>query len=78
MSVRMKITSSKTRSRRSHHALASPTLTKTESGVRRRHFADPATGMYRGRAVGAKARAQFSPKTPSSSKKAKIASKKGE
>jgi ribosomal protein L32 len=49
MSVRMKMTRSKTGNRRSHHRASVPTATKTENGVRRRHFADPVTGMYRGK-----------------------------
>jgi len=51
MSVRMKLTHSKTGSRRSHHRAIVATATKTETGVRRRHFADPVTGMYRGKQI---------------------------
>ncbi len=51
MSVRMRITSSKTRSRRSHHKTDGPTLTVESGVVRRRHFANPETGEYRGKQV---------------------------
>ena len=48
MSVRMKLTHSKTASRRAHHKTGTPRLVSTATGSRRRHFADPDTGMYRG------------------------------
>lgn len=51
MSVRMKLTHSKTASRRAHHRAGVPRLVTTPSGVRRRHFADPETGMYRGKQI---------------------------
>lgn len=56
MSVRMKLTKSKTGSRRAHHRVEGKHLVKTPSGgTRRRHFADPDTGMYRGKDVATKA-----------------------
>lgn len=53
MSVRMHISHAKTRSRRGHHRAEAPTLVKdAKSGTARmRHFADPKTGMYRGKAL---------------------------
>lgn len=51
MSVRMKITHSKTGSRRAHHRVGIPRLVTTKTGVRRRHFIDPDTGMYRGKQI---------------------------
>lgn len=51
MSVRMKLTHSKTASRRAHHKKDVPHLVATKTGVRRRHFADPDTGMYRGKQI---------------------------
>ncbi len=51
MSVRMKLTHSKTASRRAHHRAGVPSLVKTTTGVRRRHFVDPETGMYRGKQI---------------------------
>jgi len=51
MSVRMKLTHSKTASRRAHHNKGTPRLVATKTGVRRRHFADPDTGMYRGKQI---------------------------
>lgn len=51
MSVRMKLTHSKTASRRAHHRAGVPAMVKTPSGVRRRHFMDPKTGMYRGKEI---------------------------
>jgi ribosomal protein L32 len=51
MSVRMKITHSKTASRRSHHHASVATVVKTDTGVRRKHFMDPVTGMYRGKQI---------------------------
>jgi len=51
MSVRMKLTHSKTASRRAHHRTGAPRLVTTPSGVRRRHFVDPQTGMYRGKQI---------------------------
>ena len=51
MSVRMKLTHGKTASRRAHHKKSAPQLVKTETGVRRRHFADLDTGMYRGKQI---------------------------
>ena len=53
MASRMRITRGKTGSRRSHHKLDEPRLsrdTETES-VHLRHRVDLATGMYRGRKV---------------------------
>ena len=51
MSVRMKLTHSKTASRRAHHRAGTPRLVTTPNGTRRRHFVDPATGMYRGKQI---------------------------
>jgi len=51
MSVRMKITHSKTASRRAHHHVGAVRLVATASGVRRRHCVDLATGMYRGKQI---------------------------
>jgi ribosomal protein L32 len=51
MSVRMKLTHSKTASRRAHHHTGAPHLVATKTGVRRRHFIDPDTGMYRGKQI---------------------------
>jgi ribosomal protein L32 len=48
----MKVTHSKTAQRRSHHRAVSVHAVATPSGgVRRRHFADPKTGMYRGKQI---------------------------
>lgn len=56
MVIRMKATRSKIGQRRSHKRVMKPTLVKDkETGaLRRRHFADPKSGMYRGRQVLAK------------------------
>lgn len=51
MSVRMKLTHSKTASRRAHHRKGVPSLVATKTGVRRRHFVDADTGMYRGKQI---------------------------
>ncbi len=51
MSVRMKLTHSKTASRRAHHSAGVPRLVHTVSGARRKHFVDPVTGMYRGKQI---------------------------
>jgi ribosomal protein L32 len=51
MSVRMKLTHSKTASRRAHHKKGTPHLVATKTGVRRRHFVDTDTGMYRGKQI---------------------------
>ena len=51
MSVRMKLTHSKTASRRAHHKKSTPKLVATKTGVRRRHFVDTDTGMYRGKQI---------------------------
>ena len=51
MSVRMKITHSKTASRRAHHQVGAVRLVSTTSGLRRRHCVDPTTGMYRGKQI---------------------------
>lgn len=51
MSVRMRLTHSKTGSRRAHHRKSTPRLVVTKTGVRRRHFVDPDTGMYRGKQI---------------------------
>lgn len=51
MSVRMKLTRSKTGSRRAHHRAGVPRLVTTPTGHRRRHFVDPTTGMYRGKQI---------------------------
>lgn len=50
MSVRMRHTSSHTRNRRSHHALAGTTIVtdKTSGKIRLPHRIDETTGMYRG------------------------------
>jgi ribosomal protein L32 len=47
----MKLSHSKTASRRSHHHRSAPLLVATKTGVRRRHFIDPDTGMYRGKQI---------------------------
>jgi len=47
----MKLTHSKTASRRAHHRTGAPSLVTTATGVRRRHFMDPTTGMYRGKQI---------------------------
>jgi ribosomal protein L32 len=47
----MKITHSKTASRRAHHHATGASVVKTSTGVRRKHFVDPATGMYRGKQI---------------------------
>jgi len=53
MSVRMRHTSSHTKNRRSHHALAATNLvTDKESGaLRLPHRLDETTGMYRGKQI---------------------------
>lgn len=51
MSVRMKLSHSKTASRRAHHRVGVPRLVATSTGHRRRHFMDPTTGMYRGKQI---------------------------
>ncbi len=51
MSVRMKLTHSKTAGRRAHHGKDMPRLVATKTGARRRHFVDPDTGMYRGKQI---------------------------
>ncbi len=51
MSVRMKLTHSKTASRRSHLNAGVPRVVATPSGVRRKHFMDSTTGMYRGKHI---------------------------
>ncbi len=51
MSVRMKLTHSKTASRRAHHRAGVPRLVHTASGARRMHFADALTGTYRGKQI---------------------------
>lgn len=73
MSVRMKLTKSKTGSRRAHHRVEGKHLVKTPSGTRRRHFADPDTGMYRGKDVATKAGA-----LKKAARKAVVATKKTE
>jgi ribosomal protein L32 len=47
----MRLTHSKTASRRAHHGKKMPRLVATKTGVRRRHFVDPETGMYRGKQI---------------------------
>lgn len=52
MSIRSKVTSSKSRARRSHHKVSEPALTTDEKGnVHLRHRVSPTTGMYKGRQV---------------------------
>lgn len=49
---RMRATSSKTRSRRSHHKVANPTLSTDEKGTMHvRHRVSPTSGIYKGRQV---------------------------
>lgn len=69
MSVRMKLTHSKTASRRAHHKKGAPHLVATKTGVRRRHFVDPDTGMYRGKQI--ITIGDETPKTSSNNKKEK-------
>lgn len=69
MSVRMKLTRSKTGSRRAHHSLKAERLVKTPAGARLRHFADPDTGMYRGKKL-------FETATESAAKSARSSKKK--
>jgi ribosomal protein L32 len=47
----MKLTHSKTASRRAHHRAGVPRIVHTENGVRRKHFMDLSTGMYRGKQI---------------------------
>lgn len=73
MSVRMKITHSKTASRRAHHHVGAVRLVSTTSGLRRRHCVDPTTGMYRGKqiiAVAAPVAAKNKKKARTSSRRA--------
>lgn len=53
MSVRMRHTSSHTKNRRSHHALASTTIVsdKESGALRLPHRLDETTGMYRGKQI---------------------------
>jgi ribosomal protein L32 len=51
MSVRMKLSHSKTASRRAHHHAGLPRLVEGTAGARRKHFVDPVTGMYRGKQI---------------------------
>lgn len=51
MSVRMKLTHSKTASRRAHHRAGIPRIIHTATGVRLKHFMDTETGMYRGKQI---------------------------
>ena len=51
MSIRMRHTSSHTKNRRSHHALAGIKTIPTENGLRLPHRIDEATGMYRGKQI---------------------------
>jgi len=52
MTVRMRHTRSHTNNRRSHHALAKPTLSKDKSGnLHLRHRLSKVSGTYRGRKV---------------------------
>lgn len=74
MSVRMKLSHSKTASRRAHHKLCAPRLVSTETGVRRRHFVDTDTGMYRGKQIIIVGK----PEVQKTAKKTKAATKKTE
>lgn len=51
MSVRMKLTHSKTGSRRAHHGAQLTRVQGTGVGARVRHRVDPSTGMYRGKQI---------------------------
>lgn len=52
MSIRSRMTKSKTQSRRAHHALEGARLGKDKEGaLHLRHHASPETGRYRGRVV---------------------------
>lgn len=57
MVIRMKATRSKIGQRRSHKRITNPTLVKDKGSgaLRRRHFADPITGVYRGKDIFKKA-----------------------
>lgn len=78
MSVRMKLTHSKTASRRAHHHMGTPRLVATKTGVRRRHFVDPDTGMYRGKQIITigKPEAVKATKTTAKAKKAEVKEEK--
>ena len=71
MSVRMHISHSKTGSRRAHHRALVPRYVSTPSGARRKHFADPATGMYRGKQILVVGSAEPAPKAVKAKKPAK-------
>ncbi len=74
----MKLSHSKTASRRAHHRAGVPSLVTTATGVRRRHFVDPVTGMYRGKqiiAVGTPTEAKPSKRTKKEVKAEKPAKK---
>jgi ribosomal protein L32 len=47
----MKLTHSKTGSRRAHHRTATTSVTKSPAGARLRHHVDLETGMYRGKQI---------------------------
>ncbi len=51
MSVRMKLSHAKTRSRRAHHHAAAPTISGAGTAARLRHHVDLSTGMYRGKQI---------------------------
>ena len=49
---RMRTTSSKRNSRRSHHKVANPALSKDSKGtLHQRHRVSPTSGLYKGRQV---------------------------
>ncbi len=70
MSVRMKLTHSKTASRRAHHRKGVPHLVATATGMKRRHFLDADTGMYRGKQIITVGKAETASSTRSKKKEA--------
>lgn len=78
MSVRMKLTHSKTGSRRAHHRVGKATLVKSGTSARVRHHVDLSTGMYRGKQILAKDKPSAKKATGAASgaKKGKVTDKK--